>query len=277
VRIVTFRLMNKALNVSIVLYKSNINQIINIIELLGNSRSINNIYLIDNSPEITNSFSSYNVQYHFTGKNIGFGAGHNIALQNSINDGVKYHLVLNSDVSFDISVIEALIQKIDLDPNIGTIMPKILNSDGSVQLLPKLLPTPFQVLIRAIKPLRRVFFLNNNEYTLANYTEIEINVPIISGCFSLFRVEVIKEVGFYDTNFFMYFEDFDLSRRIHSKFKTIYYPKVSVIHTHERGAAKSFKLFTIFIKSAISYFNKYGWFFDRKRKIINKEVLDQII
>jgi GT2 family glycosyltransferase len=268
--------MNKVLNVSIVLYNSNVNQIIKLIKLLRYSASINNIYLIDNSHEINNAFSSYNVQYHFTGKNIGFGAGHNIALQNSINDGVKYHLVLNSDVSFDISVIDALIQKIELDSNIGAIMPKILNSDGSVQLLPKLLPAPFQILIRAIKPLRRVFFLKNCEYTLANYSEIELNVPIISGCFSLFRVEAIKEVGIYDTTFFMYFEDFDLSRRIHSLFKTVYYPKISVIHVHERGATKSFKLFTIFIKSAISYFNKYGWFFDRKRKIINKEVLDQI-
>jgi GT2 family glycosyltransferase len=268
--------MNKTLNVSIVLYNSDLNQISRLIEQLKVSRSINNIYLIDNSPEISDSFSLFNVQYYFAGKNLGFGAGHNIALQKSINEGVKYHLVLNSDVTFDTSVLETLVQKIEMNSDIGIVMPKILNSDGSVQLLPKLLPTPFQILIRAIKPLRKIFVLRNNEYTLGYFSEIELNVPIISGCFSLFRVEAIRRVGFYDESFFMYFEDFDLSRRIHSMFKTIYYPLVSATHAHERGAAKSFKLFRIFIKSAINYFNKYGWFFDRKRKIINKRVLDQI-
>ena len=103
-----------------------------------------------------------------------------------------------------------------------------------------------------------------------------MNVPIISGCFSLFRLEALEKVGLYDEKFFMYFVDFDLSRRIHAMFKTIYYPEVSVMHAHERGAAKNFKLFRIFALSAITYFNKYGWFFDKERKRINNEVLNQV-
>jgi len=106
--------------------------------------------------------------------------------------------------------------------------------------------------------------------------ETELNVPIISGCFSLFRVEALKRVGLYDEIFFMYFEDFDLSRRIHRNYKTIYYPKVKIIHAYDRGAAKSFTLFSIFIRSAITYFNKYGWFFDGERMKINNTVINQL-
>jgi GT2 family glycosyltransferase len=111
---------------------------------------------------------------------------------------------------------------------------------------------------------------------LEEYYNKELNVPILSGCFSLFRVDALKDVGLYDEKFFMYFEDFDLSRRINSKYKTIYYPEVSIIHAHERGAAKSFRLFKVFVKSAIIYFNKYGWFFDFERKKINKSVLKNL-
>ena len=70
----------------------------------------------------------------------------------------------------------------------------------------------------------------------------------------------------------MYYEDFDLSRRIHTKYKTLYYPNVSVIHGYARGASKNFKLFKFFISSAIKYFNKYGWIIDSNRKKVNKMV-----
>jgi hypothetical protein len=79
----------------------------------------------------------------------------------------------------------------------------------------------------------------------------------------------------YDDAYFMYFEDWDLSRRIHSRYKTIYFPKVSVYHGYESGANKSSKLFKIFVNSAITYFNKWGWLFDSEREKINNDALSQ--
>jgi len=245
----------------------------------ANSSCINKIYIIDHSnTDLFRSFEQMSPKIvYFHNVNIGYGGGNNIALNYAIKfDNSQYHFVLNSDIYFKSEVITNLVKYLDSNPDIGMIMPKVLNLDGSVQFLPKLLPTPFNLLIRIIKPLQRIFKLKNQEYTLENYQEQELNVPIISGCFSLFRVDALKNVGLYDEKYFMYFEDFDLSRRIHSKYKTIYYPSESIIHAHERGAAKSFKLFTIFIKSAFIYFNKYGWFFDPERKRINKIVLKSL-
>jgi hypothetical protein len=62
---------------------------------------------------------------------------------------------------------------------------------------------------------------------------------------------------------------------MHQKYKTIYYPLVSVYHGYESGANKSFKLFKIFIQSAFTYFNKWGWFFDKERTQMNKKTLSQ--
>lgn len=268
--------MGKNLNISIVLYNSDFEEVNNLVNLIRCNDFVYKIYLIDNSPLKNPLFEKCNAKYLFTGKNIGYGSGHNIAIQKSINDKVKYHLVLNSDISFNESVLSHLILKMDNDLDIGLIMPKIKNDDGSVQLLPKLLPTPFNLLIRVLKPLNFVFCTKNKRYTLEKYQDLELNVPIISGCFSFFRLDVLKDIGLYDENFFMYFEDFDLSRRIHAKYKTIYYPKVNVVHSYERGAAKNLKLFKIFVKSAILYFNKYGWIFDKERITINKKVIKSI-
>ena len=57
--------------------------------------------------------------------------------------------------------------------------------------------------------------------------------------------------------------------------ETIYFPKVSVVHGYESGANKSIKFFLIFVNSAITYFNKWGWFFDSERNKINKKTLSQ--
>jgi GT2 family glycosyltransferase len=88
-------------------------------------------------------------------------------------------------------------------------------------------------------------------------------------------MSAVKEVGVYDDRFFMYFEDWDISRRMHLKYKTIYFPKVSIVHGYESGANKDQRLFKIFVKSAIHYFNKWGWFFDSERNKINKKTLQQ--
>lgn len=268
--------MGKNLNISIVLYKSEFNEISTIVNILKDNIFTNQIYLIDNSPSQNEAFKIFGDNYIFNGKNIGFGAGHNLAIKKSILNGIEYHLVLNSDISIENNCLDKLIHYLDINKDIGAIMPKIVNQDGTTQLLPKLLPSPLDLLIRVFPFLKKIAPNRSKLYVLEDHLNQVLNVPIISGCFSLFNVRTLKEVGIYDEKFFMYFEDFDISRRIHTKYRTIYYPEVNIIHYHERGAAKNFKLFTIFILSAIYYFNKFGWFFDKERKRINNEVLNQI-
>jgi GT2 family glycosyltransferase len=71
----------------------------------------------------------------------------------------------------------------------------------------------------------------------------------------------------------MYAEDIDITRRMHKVFKTIYYPKVSIIHAHKAESYKSTKMLKIHIISIIKYFNKWGWLFDCERRIVNTKVL----
>lgn len=265
-----------ALNISIVLFNPEFNDVITLVENLYESEIVNKIYIIDNSPSPNAEISKINAIYIHNVVNIGYGSAHNIAINHSISSGVKYHLVLNLDVHVNVRVLKYFHEKLESNLSIGLIMPKVLNIDGSIQLLPKILPTPLNVIVRSLKPFH--FFLKsvNRRYTLEGYMNQSMNVPVISGCFSFFRIDALREVGLYDESFFMYFEDFDLSRRIHRFYQTIYDPSATIIHKHERGAKKEIRLFIIFIKSAIKYFNKYGWFFDRERKILNFNVFTEL-
>jgi GT2 family glycosyltransferase len=220
--------------------------------------------------------SDYDIEYIFNPSNPGFGASHNIAFKRSIEMDFKYHFVVNPDIQFGSGVIESIVKEFETDISIGMIMPKILNTDGTIQYLPKLLPSPFSIFSRKIKIPKYFYNYFVNKYELRFVpVQYKYNAPILSGCFTAFSIDALKKVGLYDNKYFMYFEDWDLSRRMHNNFKTLYFPNVFVYHDYNSGANKSIKLLVIYLKSAIHYFNKWGWFFDKKRKIINSITLSQ--
>lgn len=269
---------NIDITISIVTYKSNKKQFTNIINSILNTKLNFITYIIDNSPdnEIEKYFIDSRIIYIFNNNNIGFGAGHNIAIKKAIQNKSKYHLVVNPDIYFDSDAIPKMLEFMNQNKDVGLLMPEILYPDGQIQYLPKLLPSPLQLVIRKTVSFIKFFKESNDLYELRNVpSKIIYETPIISGCFSLFRTDALKKVDGYDERYFMYFEDFDISKRVNIYYKTIYFPLVSVYHEYERGANKKIKLLIIFINSAIQYFNKWGWFFEKNRKTINKKTLNQ--
>ncbi len=263
---------------SIVLYKNNFIIINKVIESISSSNLDFCLYLIDNSPtnDLIKLKTDSRIIYIHNPSNPGFGAGHNIAFRDSIKNGIRYHFVINPDVYFENHVLNEMVHFMSSDKTIGMMMPKILNTDGTTQYLPKLLPTPLSILKRKFKFPKIFYNKFIKKYELRDIpTDMIYNAPVLSGCFTLFNTEALQEIGLYDDSFFMYFEDWDISRRMHQKYKTIYYPMVSITHEYESGANKNKKLFIIFIKSAFNFFNKWGWIFDNERIKLNKEALNQ--
>ena len=266
--------MASFLTASIVLYNSNIFEVEKIILKLASCR----VFLVDNSltDHLNVLANKPNIEYIHNPSNPGFGAAHNIAIKKAVEEGSKYHFIVNPDIYFEGEVVSTMVTYMENNNSIGMMMPQILNLDGSVQFLPKLLPSPWSILLRKFKRPNSLYQKFINQYELRFVAQDKIyNAPILSGCFTLLNLKAIQEIGRYDDNYFMYFEDWDLSRRMHKKYKTIYFPLVSVYHGYESGANKSFKLFKIFIHSAFTYFNKWGWFFDKERIQMNIKALSQ--
>ncbi len=268
------------LTASIVLYKPD-KKVLNAINSFINVHSLNVfLYLIDNSP--ANDFEKSNrellqktnVEYVFAGKNLGYGAGHNIAIKKVI-DKAQYHLVLNPDVSFDENVLKELYDYMEADKEIGQVIPKVLYPNGETQYVCKLIPTPFNLFSRLLPGSLFKGYNENFELRFSGYNKI-MNVPYLSGCFMFLRCSALKEVGLFDEQFFMYPEDIDLTRRMHRKYKTIFYPYVSIFHEHTKSSFKSSRMFAIHMFNIVKYFNKWGWFCDTERRSTNKIVLQQL-
>jgi GT2 family glycosyltransferase len=263
------------LNVSIVLYKHVPAEIAPLVDTLRKSEVVSAIFLVDNSPSKRPEFNELDATYIFNNSNLGYGVAHNIAIKQTVNKSIPYHLVLNPDIAFEPEILQEIATYMNNNPKIGLLMPKILYPTGEIQYLCKLIPTPFDLIFRRFLPerwtrKRRARF----ELRDTGYDHI-MDVPYLSGCFMFLRTDAIRRVGMFDRQFFMYPEDIDLSRRIHRKFRTVYYPNVQVIHNHAQESYTNTKLLFIHIVNMIKYFNKWGWIFDKERKQVNKEILQR--
>ena len=262
------------INASIVLYHNKKEQLIKVINSFLNTSLEVKLYLVDNSLNddlnVLRKLDS-RIEYIFNNANLGYGSAHNIAMRKSIMDGVSYHLVLNPDIYFERGVLEELFSYLEDNKDVGNLIPQIRYPNGDIQYLCKLLPTPIDLILRRFVPLKSWEEKRNQNYELrwTGYDKV-MNVPSLSGCLMFLRTEVLKDIGLFDENIFMYLEDTDLNRRIHSKYKTIFYPKVEIVHEYAKESYVSKKLLMFHIKSAIYYFNKWGWIFDRQRDEINQ-------
>ena len=262
---------------SIVLFKTDPSELKKVFQCFCNASVNFKLFLIDNSPDdrLRDTITDERVSYQFQGKNLGYGRGHNVAIR-KILDSSEYHLVLNSDITFGSNVLGALVEYLKEYKEVGLIMPKVLYPDGELQYVCKLIPTPIDLILRRFLPDR---FLQKRkekfELTFTGYNQI-MNVPYLSGCFMLLRIEVLKEIGLFDERFFLYPEDLDLTRRIHQKYKTVFYPKVSIVHAHARESYYNRYLTFVHAINMIKYFNKWGWVFDSTRRKTNRSVLKQL-
>lgn len=240
------------------------------------------LYLVDNSVDdsLQTLAALYPAQteYIFTGANLGYGRGHNIALKAAMQTGATYHIVMNPDISFGPGVIPQLYSFMEANPDVGLTVPHMKYPDSDdFNYSCKLLPTPANVFLRRFAPGTFLARKLNDRYTLKcfDYGYAE-NIPSLSGCFMFLRLEAVRQCGAFDEKIFMYFEDVDLSRRIHARYRTCFYPWVFIVHRANRESYRNYRLTFAHIRSSLYYFNKWGWIFDRERKKINADTLERI-
>jgi hypothetical protein len=265
------------INCSIVLYHNSVAEIASLVGNLRQSEVVGKIYLIDNSPKLDACFNKLTDNYIFNNKNVGYGTAHNTAIRQTIKQNIPYHLVLNPDVSFNPSILSEIEEFMNNNSDIGLLMPKIFYPSGEIQYLCKLIPTPFDLIFRRFLPKRWTQERTEKfELRSSGYNRV-LDVPYLSGCFMFLRTEAIRKAGMFDERFFMYPEDIDLTRRIHGQYRTVFYPNVSIVHHHAHSSYVSTRMLFIHMVNMIKYFNKWGWVFDKERRIVNKEIINRYL
>lgn len=177
------------------------------------------------------------VRYLDLKENRGFAAGNNQGL--SIARG-NCLLLLNPDTVVEKNAIQLLCDKLFQNKETGITGPKILNSDGSLQIkqLPKTIPNLKRLFcelfyLDKLIPFNKLFdkyYLYDTDY------DKEQNFDQVSGACLMIKAEVVKEIGMMDESHFLYFEETDWCKRALEKgYKTLYVPDAEIIH-YEGGS-----------------------------------------
>ncbi len=221
------------------------------------------IRLIDNGDRLKASWLEETTQWpidlHQGHGNIGYGRGHNLAL----DEAGTFHLVLNPDVHIELDAIASALAFLDEHPDCGLITPKAYTPQGVRQRLARRYPNVLDMALRGFAPrwLKERFAqrLDYNDFVGELEEEVAWDPPLASGCFMLFRGDVLSKLGGFDPRFFLYFEDSDLSLRCGKISRCAYVPSVQIIHHGGGAAEKGMQHIWLYIRSAAKFFNKHGW------------------
>lgn len=261
---------------SIVCYRSRREQVERLLASVTTARPDLLVYLVDNSPADTLRALAerFGARYRHQPENPGYARGHNLALREAIAARSAYHVVLHPDIQIPLDAIGKLIAWMEQHPDVGLLAPRVHYPDGRLQPLCKLLPHPLELLVRRFFPLlhRSSGRLARYELHGSGYSRV-MEVPALSGCFLLMRLETVQRAGLFDERFFLYFGDVDLSRRVGRIARTVFVPHVAVVHDYGRGSYRDWLLLGHHLISAARYFNKWGWLRDEERARVNARTL----
>ena len=235
----------------------------------------------DNSPteSLKNLFVSLGWTYLHRPDNPGFGASHNLILD-KFGSRSKFHFIVNPDISFNVGILLKLVSFLVSNNSAVCVAPKIINPDGSDQLLHRRTPSVFNLAFRRF-PIKfvRNWAVRRSLIHVDDGFDGYLSVPFVSGCCVLYRSDVIQsEIGFFDERYFMYFEDADLSRKFWVYGLTPYVLFSAVVeHDFARESIKSLRMFLIHFKSTVKYFVKWGFMegyrIDKLAEEFNKNLL----
>lgn len=217
---------------------------------------IKKLYIVDNS-RFDNSLNYKGIdkiEYRFNKKNLGFGRAHNLILD-EIKNKFTHHLVLNPDVFFNPKDIATLVCELEKKDNVAMISPKAIYPSGKIQYSCRKKPTFRELIFRRLKLNKS--YIHQQEYRDFNLTK-SFYPDFVHGFFMLFKTQDFIELQGFDERYFLYMEDADICRKIYvNKKKVLYFPEVEVIHEHQKGSAKSFRLLFYHFSSAMKYFKKW--------------------
>ena len=175
-----------------------------------------------------------NVECFLTGANIGYGSANNIGLKKV---KTKYVLILNPDATLDSLALENFIKATEKVHNFAIMAPYIQEEKNKFD----------KIYLKNIYP-----------------TEVEN----VKGFAMFLNISEFKDIGFFDENFFFYFEEIDLCKRLTNHKKKIYLiPEIKIDHdggaSHDQSINNEMELSRNWhwMWSTFNYHKKYKGFF----------------
>lgn len=199
----------------------------------------------------------FSVVKYIPNENKGFGQGNNRGAQEAQGE---YLFFLNPDTKIFSHTIDKLVAFLQKNKNAAAVSPLLHDMKGKVYQQGSLELTPFHSLF-TLSFLNKLWPNNpvSKKYYLSAWNKKTVKeVDVVPGTAFLIRKEIFKKVGGFDEKFFLFFEEFDLCKRIKKLgYKLFITPESNVNHFWGASTGKKENIQEIFNKSRFYYFRKH--------------------
>jgi len=169
-------------------------------------------------------------------KNDGFARGNNIGIERALEEDFRYIALFNLDIVLEKNCLAEMIKAIRRDAKIGVVQARMMLHDR---------PDKINSIGNDTHFLGFGYCRGYQEDYETQKLEEGQNIFYPSGAACLFRAEVLREVGLFDEEFWMYNEDQDIGWRIWlAGFRCVLSSQAVVYHKYEfsRSASKYYWL-----------------------------------
>lgn len=203
------------------------------------------VIVVDNGNDNTFDYVRANYQeiIIIKNKNNGFGQANNVGF---LASNGEYVLFLNPDTILVEPIFSFTINKFEMNTKLGLFGIKLIDVNKKQNLSFNYIDKHGLVNAQFIKLFHRISFFSPKKM-------------YIVGANLFMRSSVFSEVGMFDENFFMYYEEPDLSRRVKNNgYEIQYFPEKEIIHLEGASSQPNQKMFKIKMDSFRKYCNKYS-------------------
>lgn len=176
------------------------------------------------------------VRYIHSATNLGFAGANNLAAAEARG---RYILFLNPDTEICDGAIQTLSAALEEHPEAGMVGARLLNTDRTLQTTcVTAIPTILNQTLN-LRWLRTAFPMWSIWGMQALYRAGKSPTPVqaISGACMMARREVVRQVGGFTTDYFMYAEDMDLCVKVaRAGHSILYVPQAEIVH-HAGGSS----------------------------------------
>ncbi len=167
------------------------------------------VYLIDNGsrPDDVARLRVFAKENGMTlienGHNLGYGAGNNPGIARALRDGHDALLLMNDDARAEDAALASLAERLEEAPSVGAVQPIVVTVTGDMVLHTTC----------SLDPERGKTQWEDSGRSPADVETTPRPSDWLGGEALLARSEVFRQIGSFDTRYFMYFEDVDWSLR----------------------------------------------------------------
>ena len=228
---------------------------------------VDNMSTTPNCLEKLQTLVSDKVDVISSNKNGGYSYGNNFGINYLENQGLEfdYYAISNPDIDISEDAFIKCIQFLDEVSEAGITAPKMLNSDCKRIRRSSWKTRNFgRDVVHSSRILELLFYpvLKNGEYNDKDYEKDVLKVDCISGAFFIIRKNVYKEIGGFDENVFLFYEEDIISKQLKEKKYLIYsLNSISFKHFESRTIGKTFSYYKKIKEMYISkmyYHTKYN-------------------